>query len=115
NEGDRTGRMAGNRDERHGRVAKRQRLAFGEYEIALRLDLIGGIRRRIRWIHQVPVSGGHSDLRAVALLKVRRAAEVIAVSMSDEDVLDVRGIEPDFLQPGDHFRLDAIRVSGVDQ
>ena len=109
--------MAGNRDERDRRVAKRQRLPFREHEVALRLHgiRVRRVRRRRRRIHHVPIRRRQPDLRAVVLLKIRRAAEVIAVSVSDEDVLDVGRIEPERLQSRDDFRLDAIRITGIDQ
>ena len=63
----------------------------------------------------IPICRGRSDLRAVVLLEVPGAAEMIGVTVTQQHVLHVRRIQTELLQPGDHDGLDPIRVAGVDE
>ena len=53
--------------------------------------------------------------RAERVLQELRAARVIAVAVADDHVLDLRRIEPELLQPADHFVLDRVVEDRVDE
>jgi len=78
---------------RDRRVAERQALAVGRDHVACGLRPGPG---RVR--DRFPIGGRHDDARAEALLQQSRAADMIAVTMAHDDVLDVRRIESDLLQ-----------------
>src|SRR6266540_5064583 len=58
-----------------------------------------------RVLHQIPVSRGDVDLRAIVLLKVGCASEVVRVSVRDEDHLDLRRVQPELLKSRKQLRL----------
>ena len=101
--------VPGREVERQGRVAERQLLTIGHDQVALRprLTLVAAVE-------QIPVGRRHHHVRLGAVLKELRAAGMIEVAVADDDVLDVRRIESELLQPADHFVLDRVVEDRVD-
>ena len=62
----------------------------------------------------VPVGRAHHDLRAVALLQLRRALVVVAMRVADDHVLDVARIQAELGHPVDDFRPRGPREIRVD-
>ncbi len=92
-------------------------LAFREHEIAIRAARRVGrlVRRRSRRVDQIPIGGRRADFRAVALLEVPRAAEVVRVAMAEQHVLHVCRVEPQRLQPRDDDGFHAVGIAGIDE
>ena len=68
----------------------------------------------LRPIEQIPVGFRQDHVRAELVLQVLRAAGVIAVTMADDHVLDLRRIEPELLHAADDLVLDRIVEDRVD-
>ena len=86
-----------------GRVAERQFVAFRPHCDVLRRHAAGGGRGTLEC--RLPVGRAHHDLRAEALLQLRRALVVVAVRVADDHVLDVARIETELRQASDDLRL----------
>ncbi len=65
-------------------------------------------------LDQVPIRSGQRDAGA-ALLKVRRAAEVIRVTVSEQHVLHVLRVECQSAQARQQHGFELVRVAGVNQ
>src|SRR5438105_1480954 len=97
-------------------VAILEGLAVGKYDIFARPCRIGvRICRWVRRIHQVPVCRCGCDLRAVMILEILRAAEMICMTMAKQDVFHLGWIESKFLHSRDDFGLGFISEPGIEQ
>ena len=96
-------------DKRQRRIAERELLAMDRIDVGDRERTIGTLRRQ----HQLGVDRAHHHLGAVGLLQVQRAAGVIGLSrmtVADDDVLDLRGIEAHLLHARDNHIARFIRA-----
>ena len=107
---DRAQRVAGREIHRHRGVTERQTLTVGRHHVARRFrPRPGGVGE------QLPVRRRHHDSRPETLLQQPRAADVIAMSVAHDDVLDGRRIESELLQAVDDLVFNRIIENGVDQ
>ena len=106
-------RVARREIERDGGVTQRQFLSVGDVHVAR------GSRGKVGFFgadrDHVPIRGGHQDVRMIHILQVLRAPEVIAVAVGQDDVFDLRWIEPRFFVTGKNNVLGVVViVQGVD-
>src|SRR5437867_5337501 len=86
-------RVPGDENRGYLPVAEKNRLSVGDEHIDARgngLRPLGGRRSKL---HEVPIGGGHIHVRAVMLLQIWCAAEVVGVAVRDDHDLHVRRIE----------------------
>ena len=115
-EGERTRRMSGDRNRSHRDVAHLDRLTFANNQVSLRSSSrILLIRVRIRGVHRVPVCGRRADSCTEPGLEILRAAKMVTVAVTEQDVFDLRQIEAELLQPWNQNRLNPVRVAGIEQ
>ena len=104
-------RVAGRPPDGNGGVAERELLAIFRFQVAL------GSHRQVpvrELLDEVPVPGVHKDA-LTAILEHFRAADMVAMRMRDDHVLDVACVEPEPLHPADDQLLGVVRVDRVDQ
>ena len=101
--GQRPRRVAGRRDNLHGRVAEGELHALGaDDHVARRHAACRGRRPPQR---RLPIGRTHDDLGAEALLQFRGALIVVAVRVADDHVLEVARIETERGEALNDFRL----------
>ena len=86
--------------------------AVGRHDVTLRHRL--PIRVGCRALEQIPVVRRQDDAGAELVLQVLCAARVVAVSVADDRVLDLRRIETEFLHAADDLVLDRVVEDRVD-
>ncbi len=72
-------------------------------------------RRGRRVLHQIPIGGRLDDASSVVILKIGGAAKMVAVAVSKNDHLDLRGIQTHSLHLRNQHVLHFVRVARVDQ
>ena len=110
--GQRARRMAGSEPDGHGRLAERDLHAVGGDDVALRRHRLVPVRI-LR--NQIPVGPAHDDARAVPSLQHLGAADVVAMGVGDDDILDVLRIEAELLHPADDQFLGVVGKDRVEE
>src|SRR5438093_7407222 len=90
-------RVPGNENRRYLHVAENNRLSVGDEHIDFRWNRLRPLGGRRGELHKVPIRSGHIYMRAVMLLYIWRAAEMVRVAVRDDYDLDVCRIEAEFL------------------
>ena len=78
--------------QRHREIAEGESHAVGRHHVSLRLP------GRVGAVEQVVVGRAHHQPGAIGLLQILCSGGVITVPVADDDVLDVRRIQPELLQ-----------------
>ena len=76
-------------------VSPRVSLAVGDVHVALHDGPVGALPRD----DGVPVGCAHQDPWLVGVLNVEPAACVVVVSVADDQIFDLAGVEPHFFNP----------------
>src|SRR2546427_618272 len=87
-------------------IAENNRFSVGHKHVHLRRNGRLPLCGRGSELHEVPIRGGHIHVRAVMLLQIWCAAEVVGVSVRDDHDLHVCRIEAEFLHSRQIDRLD---------